>query len=126
MLHATFGDPDLTVFTALDDNGLTVTGLALARAGVILECRVTARDPFCRSCGAEAISRGTQVWRLAHVPFGNRPTTLVLLFIGAETSSFVNDQWRNATEIADNIVDFLLCTVAHDTFVPIETGGRQQ
>ena len=78
MHHATFGDPDLTVFTALDDHGLTVTGLTLMHAGATLECRVTDRDPFCRSCGAEATPRGTQVRRLAHVPFGNRPTTLVL------------------------------------------------
>lgn len=50
---------------------------------------------------------------------------LVLLFIGAVTSSFVNDQWRNASEIADSIVDFLLCTVAHDTFVPVEKEDKQ-
>ena len=78
MHHATFGDPDLTVFARLDDHGLTVTGLALTRTGAILECRVTDRDPFCRGCGAEATPRGTQIRRLAHVPFGHRPTTILL------------------------------------------------
>lgn len=78
MLHATFGDPDLTVFTRLDAHGLTVSGLAMTDTGAVLECRVTERDPFCRGCGAEATPRGTATRRLAHVPFGNRPTTLLL------------------------------------------------
>lgn len=78
MHHATFGEPDLTVFTRLDDHALTVTGLALTSTGAVLECRVTDRDPFCRSCGAAATPRGTQNRRLAHVPFGNRPTTILL------------------------------------------------
>ena len=78
MLHATFGDPDLTVFTRLDDHGLTVTGLTMTDTGAVLQCRITQRDPFCRGCGAEATPRGTATRRLAHVPFGNRPTTLLL------------------------------------------------
>ena len=78
MSHATFDDPDLTVFTGLDSHGLTVTGLAVTRTGAFLECRVADRDPFCRCCGVEATPRGTQIRRLAHVPFGNRPTTILL------------------------------------------------
>lgn len=78
MHHAIFGDPDVNVFRRLDDHGLTASGLVLTSTGAVLECRVTERDPFCRGCGAEATPRGTQARRLARIPFGNRPTTLLL------------------------------------------------
>ena len=35
-------------------------------------------DPWCRKCGAEGVVRDTVVRRLAHAPFGRRPTTLLL------------------------------------------------
>ena len=70
MIHATFAAPDLSAFCLLDGHGLTVTRQQLVPDGALLECRVADRDPFCRACGAEGVSRGTQARRLAHVPLG--------------------------------------------------------
>jgi len=76
--HATFATPDLTSFCRLDELGLTVVGQRLESDQAVIECRLTAPDPWCRRCGAEATSRGTLTRRLAHEPFGHRPTTLLL------------------------------------------------
>lgn len=43
---------------------------------------------------------------------------LVLLFIGAQTSSFVNDQWQSVTRTADTLVAFLLTSIAAPGFAP--------
>lgn len=43
---------------------------------------------------------------------------LVLLFIGAQTSSFINDQWESVTDLANTLVDFLRTSIAADGFVP--------
>lgn len=61
MTHGTFAAPDLSAFCLLDDHGLTVTGQQIDPDRALLECRVAERDPFCRGCGAEGVSRGTQV-----------------------------------------------------------------
>ena len=74
--HLTFTTPDLTTFCDLDDLGLIVTGQHRGPERTVLECRVAEPDPWCRRCGAEGVPRDTQVRRLAHVPFGHRPTTL--------------------------------------------------
>lgn len=42
---------------------------------------------------------------------------LVLLFIGAQTSSFANDQWQNLSDLADTLVGFMLTSIA--------AGGRE-
>ncbi|QMU98487.1 TetR/AcrR family transcriptional regulator [Microbacterium esteraromaticum] len=47
---------------------------------------------------------------------------LVLLFIGAQTSSFINDQWRNASATADVLVQFILTSIAAPGFVPADDG----
>ena len=44
----------------------------------MIECRVAQPDPWCRGCGSQALSRGTDTRRLAHEPFGHRPTTLLV------------------------------------------------
>jgi transposase len=77
---ATFSCPDLTTFTRLDELGLVVVGQRVTSRCALLECRVAARaeDVFCRRCGAEGTARGTVTWRLAHEPFGWRPTTLLV------------------------------------------------
>jgi len=77
---ATFHSPDLTTFCRLDKLGLVVVGQRLEPDRAVLECRVVARedDPFCRGCGAEGAARGTVIRRLAHEPFGWRPTTLLI------------------------------------------------
>ncbi len=80
MADATFCPPDLTTFTRLDGLGLVVVGQRLTERRAVLECRVVpvAGDEFCRGCGAAGVARGTVTRRLAHAPFGWRPTTLLV------------------------------------------------
>ncbi len=72
----TFARPDLTTFTRLDDLGLVVVGQRLERDRAVLACRVVELDRWCRRCGCEGMARDTVVRRLAHAPFGWRPTVL--------------------------------------------------
>lgn len=44
----------------------------------VLACRVANPDPWCRRCGCEGTPRGSVVRRLAHEPFGWRPTVLLI------------------------------------------------
>ena len=78
MHHATFATPDLTVFCRLDELGLVAVGQRLDPDRAVIECRVAEPDPWCRGCGCRALSRGTGARRLAHEPFGHRPTTLLV------------------------------------------------
>ena len=71
---ASFGCPDLTVFCRLDELGLLVTGQRLDPDRAVLACRVADDDDWCRRCGCQGVPRGTVVRRLAHEPFGWRPT----------------------------------------------------
>jgi len=73
---ATFTIPDLTTFTGLDDLGLHVTGQLLQPDQAVLACRVIELDDRCRRCGCHGVACGTVIRRLAHEPFGWRPTTL--------------------------------------------------
>ena len=76
MFDATFACPDLTTFCRLDELGLEVTGQRLEPDCAVLACRVVEPDEWCRRCGCEGVARDTVVRRLAHEPFGWRPTTL--------------------------------------------------
>ena len=76
MFDATFVDPDLTTFTRVDELGLVVVGQRLEPNRAVLACRVAAEDRWCRRCGAEGVPRDSLVRRLAHEPFGWRPTVL--------------------------------------------------
>ena len=78
MLHATFATPDLTTFCRLDELGLEAVGQLLEPDRAVIECRVAESDPWCRTCGAEGVPRDTVRRRLAHEPFGHRPTTLLV------------------------------------------------
>lgn len=78
MPHAGFVRPDLTTFTRLDELGLEVVGQYLEPKQAVLACRVVDPDQWCRRCGGEGIPRGTVVRRLAHEPFGWRPTLLLV------------------------------------------------
>jgi transposase len=78
LLNATFGAPDLTTFCNLDRLGLTVTGQHVHAQRATLECRVADADDGCRGCGDQGRSLGTIPRRLAHEPFGGRPTTLLV------------------------------------------------
>lgn len=76
MLDATFACPDLTTFVRLDELGLDVVGQRLEAGREVLACRVVEPDRWCRRCGCEGVPRDTVTRRLAHEPFGWRPTIL--------------------------------------------------
>jgi transposase len=76
VLDATFASCDLTTFTRLDEVGLEALGQCLEPDRAVLACRVVDPDPWCRRCGCEGAVRDTVIRRLAHEPFGWRPTTL--------------------------------------------------
>jgi len=78
VLHATFTRPDLTTFTRLDELGLEVIGQHVEARRAVLACRVVAPDDWCHRCGSQGVPRDTVVRRLAHEPFGWRPTTLLV------------------------------------------------
>ena len=78
MPHATFTRPNLTTFTRLDELGLEVVGQQIEPKRAVLACRVVEPDQWCRRCGCEGTPRGTVVRRLAHEPFGWRPTILLV------------------------------------------------
>lgn len=64
----------------LDELGFVVVGQQVTASRTVLECRVVAGDDdaFCHRCGAEGLARGTVARRLAHEPFGWRPTMLLI------------------------------------------------
>ena len=78
LLNATFAAPDLTTFCRLDELGLEAVGQRLEPDRAVIACRIVERDPWCRKCGAEGVPRDTVTRRLAHEPFGHRPTTLLV------------------------------------------------
>ena len=78
MIHPTFATPDLTTFCRLDELGLVAVGQLIEPSLATIECRLAEADPWCRKCGAEGVSRGTVARRLAHEPFGHRPTMLLV------------------------------------------------
>lgn len=78
MPHATFTRLNLTTFTRLDELGLEVVGQQIESKRAVLACRVVEPDQWCRRCGCEGTPRGTVVRRLAHEPFGWRPTILLV------------------------------------------------
>ena len=78
MPDATFDRPDLTTFARLDELGLEAVGQRLEPDRAVLACRVVEPDDWCRRCGCQGVPRDTVVRRLAHEPFGWRPTTLLV------------------------------------------------
>ncbi len=78
MSNATFIEPDLTTFAGLDGLGLIVTGQCVEPERAVLECRVVEPDNWCRRCGGQGLVRDSVTRRLAHVPFGWRPTSLLV------------------------------------------------
>jgi len=71
-----FACPDVTTFCRLDELGLVVTGQRLEAERAVLACRVADSDDWCRRCGCRGVPRDTVTRRLAHEPFGWRPTVL--------------------------------------------------
>ena len=78
MPDATFACPDLTTFCRLEELGLEVTGQRVEPDRALLACRIIDEDRWCRRCGEEGSPRDTVTRRLAHEPFGWRPTTLLI------------------------------------------------
>jgi transposase len=62
----------------LEELGLEAVGQRLEPDRAVLACRVVEPDGWCRRCGCEGIPRDTLTRRLAHEPFGWRPTTLLI------------------------------------------------
>jgi transposase len=75
---ATFACPDLTTFCRLDELGLEAVGQRVEPDRAVLACRVVEPDEWCRRCGCHGRARDTVVRRLAHEPFGWRPTVLLV------------------------------------------------
>ena len=99
MPDATFTPPDLTTFTRLDDLGLEVVGQRVEPDRAVLACRVVEPDDWCRRCGCQGVPRDTVVRRLAHEPFGWRPTTL-LVTIRRYRCTGCGHVWRQDTTAA--------------------------
>lgn len=99
MLNGTFATPDLTSFCRLDELGLHAVGQRLEPDRAVIECRVVERDDWCRRCGAEGVPRDTVTRRLAHEPFGHRPTTL-LVRVRRYVCSGCGRSWRQDTTAA--------------------------
>jgi len=78
MPDGTFASPDLTTFCRLDGLGLEVTGQRLDPDRAVLACRVVQEDRWCRRCGCQGVVHDVVTRRLAHEPFGWRPTTLLV------------------------------------------------
>ena len=78
MPDATFACPDLTTFCRLNELDLEVVGQRLESDRAVLACRVVEPDEWCRRCGCQGTARDTGVRRVAHEPFGWRPTTLLV------------------------------------------------
>ncbi|AZL07373.1 MULTISPECIES: ISL3 family transposase [Brevibacterium] len=72
----TFSTPDLTTFCRLDALDLTCIGQHITAHKAVLKCRPNTTDEWCRRCSGHGDIRDTVVRRLAHEPFGHRPTTL--------------------------------------------------
>jgi transposase len=96
---AGFGCADLTTFCRLDELGLEVTGQRLDPDRAVLACRVVEPDQWCRSCGCEGVPRDTVTRRLAHEPFGWRPTTLVVT-VRRYRCTGCGQVWRQDTSLA--------------------------
>ena len=95
----TFACPDLTAFCRLDELGLEVTGQRLEPDRAVLACRVVDADMWCRRCGCEGIPRDTVIRRLAHEPFGWRPTSLDVT-IRRYRCTGCGHVWRQNTSLA--------------------------
>jgi transposase len=76
--HAIFDVPDLNTFARLDELGLEAVGQRVDSSRAVIACRVVDADDWCHACGGRGVARDTVARRLAHVPFGRRPTTLQL------------------------------------------------
>lgn len=99
MPDGTFASPDLTTFCRLDELGLIVVAQRLEPDRAELVCRVAVDDPWCRRCGSAGVVRDSVRRRLAHEPFGWRPTTLVVI-VRRYVCTGCGHVWRQDTTAA--------------------------
>ena len=99
MPDATYARPDLRTFCRLDDLGLEVVGQQLQPDRAVLWCRVAEPDRWCRRCGCEGVLRDSVTRKLAHEPFGWRPTTLLVTVCRYRCSGCAH-VWRQDTSKA--------------------------
>ena len=78
MNNLTFSSPNLSSFCQLNKLGLVATGQHITESHAVLECRFTKLPEPCPKCLTYGVSRGTVDRCLAHVPYGQRTTTLLL------------------------------------------------
>ena len=78
MSDVTVARSDLTSFCRFDDLGFEVVGQQLHTDRAVLACLGADPDRWCRRCGCEGVPREGVTRRLAHEPFGWRPTMLVV------------------------------------------------
>jgi transposase len=83
----------------LSELGLVVTGQRLESDRAVLACRVVDADDWCRRCGCRGAARDTVTRRLAHEPFGWRPTVLVVTIRRYQCSG-CGHVWRQDTSKA--------------------------
>lgn len=74
-----FGFPNLTEFFGLDKLGLKAVGQMIREHDALVLCEVVGAEEFCRDCGAAGVPRDTVRRNLHHVPYGWRPTILVVV-----------------------------------------------
>ncbi len=94
-----FARPVLTPFCRLDELGLVVTGRRLGPDRAALACEVDKPTDWCRRCGCQGPPRDSVTRRLAHEPFGWRPTT-PLLTIRRYRRTGCGHVWRQDTSHA--------------------------
>lgn len=78
MRNLTFSTPDLSSFCELNKLGLVATGQHLDKKRAFIKCRFNKQPEPCSKCGDFGLSRGSIERRLAHMPYGHRPTTLLV------------------------------------------------
>ncbi|MER6929317.1 ISL3 family transposase [Kocuria palustris] len=103
MPQATLAAPDLDAFCRLDELGLTSISQRIEPDRAVLECRVREGDDagqWCCICGQQGVARGTITRRLAHVPFGHRPTVLKVR-VRRFRCPDCRTVWRQKTAAAD-------------------------
>lgn len=96
MPHATFAAPDVAVFCRLDGLGLEAAGQRRDPDRAVIECRVVEPDDWCRRCGCQGVPCDTVKPRLAHEPFGWRPT-LLLIRMRRSRCTGCGRMWRQDT-----------------------------
>ncbi len=99
MSDATGSSADWNAFCRLDGLGLVSTGCRVEPQRAVITCRVVAPDDWCHRCGGQGRARDTVTRRLAHEPFGWRPTILEIT-VRRYRCVECGHVWRQSTDLA--------------------------